>query len=314
MSEIFKSIVPSMTPKFLKKLNLLVNQCTRAKKEMDAVLIIEGREGTGKTLSSVFAAGYVRMHTRISINLMFNLEKVIDFAKRTSGQIIIWDEPALDALSTDNLNRLNRDLQRLLMTCRAKRHFFIINIVDFTKFSKYITVERPHAFVHLQKGRVGHGCYIRYNRLERMRLLWDVQKKRKYNKFRSFYLDFPYISPEVFDSLDMTINGIPHATYAIYLQQKNMAIESIGEKDSAKDKYKAENRKLKKLIGTEPKGLKSQEERAAHYKVNVRQLQRWAKLGENDEIDWDIGDRSDFEAGGDSNIVIQGEDGEKIEE
>lgn len=150
----------------------MIERCTRTKQEQDSVLIIEGPEGTGKTTGSVITTAYIKYLSKRDIYLFFNLLQLIKFAQNTEGKIIIWDEPALNSLTTDRLNTLNKNLMKLLMMCRAKRHFFIINIVDFTKFDPYIVVERPTGFVHLFKGRTGHACYIRYRKLERLRQYW----------------------------------------------------------------------------------------------------------------------------------------------
>lgn len=309
--------------KLLKKLDKMSYQCTRTEKEGDAVLINEGREGTGKTMASVWEAGYVRYLTKREIYLYFSLDSLIKKAQSTTGKIFIWDEPAIHALGTDSLNKLNRNLIRLLMTCRINRHFFIINLVDFTKFNQYITVERPLGFIHLFKGRVGHACYIRYKRLESLRRAWDDHHKRLYKKHKNFYIDFPTpedggVNEENFNQLDITINDIPHGTLELYEKQKKLAISQIGEENdtkSEKKKLKQEIRRLKKLIGTEPRGLTSNEARALHYKVAEPQIRRWAKIDlsvDNDENDLNTPDGMVLEASDDANMVKTREDGKKI--
>jgi len=300
--------------KLNKKLKLMSHQCTRKNKEGDAVLIIEGREGTGKTNGSVYTAGYVKSLTDREIYMYFHLEDLINKAQSCMNKILIWDEPALQALSTDSLNKLNRDLIRLLMTCRINRHFFIINVVDFTKFSTYITVERPLGFIHLFKGRVGHACYIRFKRLESLRRGWDDYKKRWYKKYKSFYFEFSQVNIEDFNNLDMTINNIPHATYEIYDREKKKAILGIGKDDpkAEKNKLKWEIKRLKKLIGTEPKGLATIVDRANHYKIAERQLQRWAKIdlsNENEDLE---GDTPLFEASDATDMINSRVDVKKV--
>jgi hypothetical protein len=291
--------------KYNKKIKLMCNQCTRKNKEGDAVFIIEGREGTGKTTGSVYSAALAKTFMDREIYMYFHLQDLINKAQSCTGKIFIWDEPALQALGTDSLNKLNRDLIRLLMTCRVNRHFFIINIVDFTKFNQYITVERPLGFVHLFKGRVGHACYIRFKRLESLRRGWDDNKKRLYKKYKSFYFEYPAISVDDFNNLHLTINNKPNATYEDYDVEKKKAIAGIGKDDpkTEKIKLKKEIRRLKALIGREPKDLKTLTERANHYKVDERQLQRWAKLdlsNENDDLEVDV---PTFEAGDDASII-----------
>lgn len=288
-------------PRFVKKISKMVDLCTRENKQNDALIINEGREGTGKTNASEVTALIFKYYSSRQVYMYFDLDKLINMAQNSVGKIFIWDEPALDSLTTDQMNSLNKNLMKLLMMCRVNRHFFIFNITDFTKFSKYITIERPVGFVHLQKLRTGHGCYIRYKRLEALHQDWADKKRRKYNKYKSFYLDFPLINDEEWKALDMTINGVPHATQAEYIVQKRAALSSIGTKDAGKNKLKQENRRLKKLIATEPKMLQTLEDRARHYKVNERQLQRWAKLDLNNDFDEEKGEGLVFEADDDAN-------------
>jgi len=295
--------------RYVKKIKLMNDRCTRDNKENDSVLIIEGREGTGKTNASVFTAGMVKLIRPAPIHLFFNLDPMIKHAQSTSGQILIWDEPALDSLTSDRLNTLNKNLMKLLMTCRAKRHFIIINITDFTKFDPYIVIERPIGFVHLYKGKVGHGCYLRFSKLERLRQLWVDKKRRVYNKLKSFYLDFPLVREDDFNSLDMTINGLAHATLKDYKKMKDQAIASIGVVDTNKDKLKTEIRRLKKLIANEPLGQTSLVMRARHYKIDESQFRRWKNIDVDDEIEAFEGDVSVFkrEEGG---IILKLREGE----
>lgn len=290
-------------PRYVKKIKKMVDLCTRTNKENDALLIIEGREGTGKTNAAEVTAGIFKALCGREALMYFNLNQLISHAQNHVGMIYIWDEPSLDSLTTDQLNELNKDLMRLLMTCRVNRHFFIFNITDFTKFSRYITIERPVGFVHLQKLRTGHGCYIRYTRLESLWQHWNDYHKRAYRKYKKFWLDFPLLDDQEWLELDLTINNIAHATREEYTKQKRMAISNIGNKKENKNKLKRELRQLKKLIATEPKGIKTLEERARHYKVNERQLQRWSKLDLTSDFDSDEGDVAVFKAGDDADIV-----------
>ena len=272
---------PKLERRLVKKLNRMIERCTKKTPEKDAMLIIEGSEGSGKTNDSLVVAAYAKSLTNRNINLFFRLKNTIDFAKNTREQIIIWDEPGLDALSTDSLNKLNKNLIRLLMTCRYKRHFFIINMTKFSKFQEYIVVDRPNGFIHKDKNRVGHGLYIRAKNLE---ALWNDYKKynkRNYRYHKSFYLDFPSImTPELFNNLDITLNGKPHATLADYNRIKDESIAQIGEleADEKQDKLKNMIKYLKYKIGTLKIPVNTRVELINQLGIPVRTLENWKKV------------------------------------
>lgn len=291
-------------PGYIKKVEKWSLRCTQETPEEDTIIIIEGKERTGKTNGSIYTAGLAREITKRPISLFFNVKDVIDFAKRTEKQIIIWDEPALQSLTGDMLKRINQNLRRLLMTCGVKRHFIIINIINFTRFDSYLTVERPHGMIHLFKGRIGHACYIRMKNLEQLREIWLKKHKRAYVSLKSHYFDFPVVDSDLFNSLDMTINGVRHATYKDYDRMKKKAIENIGEEDDdIKDDLRDEIKRLKYLISTEPKGLRTDIERALHYKISSRTFRVW-KSG----FDGDVKSESGLD-GGDVAVLEPEEEG-----
>jgi len=288
-------------PRLVKKINRMANQVTRKTQQQDALFIVEGSTGSGKTTASAILAACLSILTKRTIHLFFRAKDMIDFAKRTEDQIIIWDEPALDSLGTDVLTKLNRDLFRLFFTIRANRHVFIINFTDFTRFSPYLTVERPCGLIHLQKGRVGHGMYISYKRLPKLRQSWDDYRKRTYLKCKSYFLDFPLIKPETFAGFDITVNNVPHCTLEMLDRMKKESVAMIGEGTDDKSyntKLKLEIKKLKYLISTEPKGLITWDERAKHYKTDRVTLMRWKNAIFDNQTGIFMGDVPVFEGGG----------------
>lgn len=192
---------------------------------------------SGKTNSSVAEAYYIKLKTERDVHLFFKLQPLIDFAKKTSNKIIIWDEPSLDSLTEDRLKEINKDLRRLLMTCRKKRHFFIINWVKFWKFEEYIQVDRCLGMVHMYSRKEiqpGRFFYIPKKNLEMLRNDYTQRKKRNYKLWKSFGGNFPDIMEENFDKMGFYVDNIPNATYKQYELQKDKAINSIGEESHKK--------------------------------------------------------------------------------
>ena len=222
----------AMENRLIKKLDLMIKRCVKK----DILLIVEGSEGEGKTNASETIAYYIRYKTGRNINMFFKLSSMIEFAKKTSGQIIIWDEPAIDSLSTDWYKSKSKDLTRLLMVCRKKRHFFIFNFVRFYKFNEYIVVDRSHGMIHIytrSDGQQGRFVYFMQKDIERLYLMYRTKKIRGYRQCKKFGGWIPFLEKHL-THMDMTIEGHPHCTIDDYERFKDEAIESIGETPSVK--------------------------------------------------------------------------------
>ena len=281
-----------LDPVLIKKLDIMIRRCTTNKTKKDALLINEGAEGEGKTNSSVAEAYYIKYKTGRPIHLFFKLRNMINFAKNTEKKIIIWDEPGLDSLSTDQQNKLNKDLIRLLMAVRIKRHFFIFNLTKFYKFPEYIVVDRCLGLVHMYSRREvdpGRFVYIRKRSLEKLYTTYKSSRKRLYKKLKSFRGSFSdLLNPknEKFSKMGVTVEGFTNATLNDYEFEKNKAIGMIGEVEKEKEKVNKEKIKLKQLrylISQIKPPIKTKEELALALQVDTKRLREWKNQIETTE-------------------------------
>lgn len=274
--------------RLIKKINIMIDRCTTDNPKRDAVLINDGSEGEGKTNTSIAESYYIKSKTNREIYLFFRLESLIELAKSTKDKIIIWDEPALDSLSQEHYKQVNINLTKLLMTCRKNRHFFIINMTKFWKFSEYIVVDRNLGMVHMYSRKeieIGRFVYIRKKYLEPLYLGYKISKKRLYKKYTSFRGTFPNIMEKHFDKMGIVIVGIDgkkyvNATYDIYEKEKDKAIFSIGVKEK-ENKALKELKILKSKIGKLKLPIKTKTELSKQLNVAMKTLQRWSLLDEN---------------------------------
>jgi len=160
---------------------------------------------------------------------------MIEFAQSTEKQIIIWDEPALQALSTDWASSAVKNLTRLLMMARKKQHFIIINMTKFYKFNEYVVVDRPMALIHVYSRRniqSGRFMYIRKKCLEPLWRDYRFRKVRSYKKYSSKTVrgTFPDILNPKYKN-----NVLKVFDNATYEKAKDAAIMEIG-KDTKVDK------------------------------------------------------------------------------
>lgn len=273
----------------IKKLDLMLERCMTNHPKRDAVLIVEGGEGEGKTNTSIANAYYLKCKSKRDIHLFFKLKSLIEFAQNTENQIIIWDEPALDSLSTDWYKKTNQDLIRLLMVARKKRHFFIFNFTKFYKFSEYIVVDRALGLIHMYSRREvepGRFVYIRKRNLEKLYLGWKTSKKRLYRKFATSRGSYPDVLEKYFDKMGIYVEG-KLATYQDYEKEKDKAISSVGkEKFESKLDLKLQNDliNLKKAIGSLELPVKTQTELAIKLNIDRKTLYKWGNLKKDDEM------------------------------
>lgn len=267
--------------KLVNKLDIMIARCTNQTKRKDALLIIEGAEGEGKTNSSEAVSYYVKYKTGRDIHMFFRLKPLFEFAKSTSEKIIIWDEPAIDSLSTDWYRKASKDIIRLLMVCRKKRHFLIFNFVKFYKFSEYIVVDRALGLVHMYsryETESGRMAYIRKKHLENLFNDYKQKKQRNYKKYMAFGGTFPVVE-HLIGKMGIYVEGKLCKDLQMYEELKDRAIESIGIEDEEVHKAKIEIRELKNKIGLLALPIKNKVELCKGLGVAMRTLRDWALLG-----------------------------------
>lgn len=263
----------SMDQMLKKKMDLIIKRCTQPNPKKDAVLLVEGAEGEGKTNLSFQLAYYFSYHTGREFsnkNVFFRAEPLMKFAQETENQIIIYDEPSLDMMSTEWWKKEQMNLIKLLMTARKKRHFFIFNITKFYKFNEYIVVDRALGMVHVYSRKEiepGRFVYVKKKAIEFLYNSYRSSKKRLYKKFTSFRGTFPDFVEGILDEAE-------------YEKQKNEAIMSIGKNEE--DLHKRKLKELKKSVGLVRAPIRTREELAEKIGISGQTLRAWAHLGDDD--------------------------------
>lgn len=267
----------------LQKLELMIKRVTQKSPKQDAVLQIEGPEGSGKTTMAIGIAYYVSLRTGRAFNeknVFFDTKKALEFAQNTEDQIIIFDEPALDVLSSQWWKETQQNLIQLLMLFRKKRHFLIFNFTKFYKFSEYIVVDRSVGMIHLYERRDKAGqyafTYIPQASLEYLYNDYRYKKQRNYFKYGIFTGEFADIL-----NPDRDYNILDKFNVTYYEAEKDKAIKSIGS---------TKNNKLKELqarISRVKFPIYTQEQFCELTKIPDRTLRRWKNMDfevQNDDI------------------------------
>lgn len=268
--------------RLIQKIDIMLKRCTQHNPKRDAVLLFEGAEGEGKTTYSAAVGYYAKWKTGRVFNhtrVFFDLEKMIDFLKETDEQIAIWDEPALQALSKDALTKIVKNLERLLMMARKKRHFIMINMAYFNKFSEYIVWQRPLGMIHVYSRKElepGRYVYIRKKNLEFLWNDWRTKRRRMYKKYCSKAIRGTF--PDVLNP-DYKFNVLSDFDIDYYEREKDAAIASIGIDN--KQEEKKEIHSLKFSIANNIKNAKfpieSQDQLYELMEINKNTASSWLK-------------------------------------
>lgn len=275
--------------KLVPKLNLIEKRITVGRMEQNAYITNHGLPGEGKSNSSFVEAAYLKMKTGREVHLFFRLSNLIEFAKKTENKIIIWDEPSLDAMNTDQMTTIFKDLMRLVNTARKRRHTIIINITKFWRFSRDLLSDTCLFMIHMNSDNgkdPGRFFYLNDKAIGLLRAEYDRTGKKCYSKFKSFGGVMPYIRKEDFYKLDFTIEGKPHATWDDYDRLKDESIESIGKKEEKKaNPYREKLMQLRYRIGKlKMKEINTKDELAAALGISAVRLFEWSKMDKNEEF------------------------------
>ncbi len=267
-----------MEKKLLEKIELQIKRCTGKQRKRDSVLVVEGPEGEGKTTFSVAIAYYVSERTGRPFDhnhVFFDAQKMMDFLKNTDEQIAIWDEPALSGLSKDAMTKIVKNIERLLMMCRKKRHFIIFNIAYFNRFNDYIVWQRPRGMIHIYTRPDTEESRFVYIRKKYLEKLWnDWRRKRQRNYFKYACRGVKGSFPDVLNP-DYKNNVLSEFDYDFYDKEKDKAIGSVGVTEDKRDLKQIKHGWMVNAI----KGLQKEKINISNhalselFEVNIRTIQ-----------------------------------------
>jgi hypothetical protein len=171
-------------------------------RDWDRVYIIDGSEGSGKSLLGL-QLGYFLDPTLSLDRITFTGE---EFSKAVStaekNQCVIFDEAFNGLASTAAMSKMNRLVVKKLMECRQKNLFIIIILPTIFLLQKYVAVFRSKALFHVYVTKGGNrGYYKLYNELNKKLLYLNGKKFYSYstpylkNSYR-FYGKYPISEEE----------------------------------------------------------------------------------------------------------------------
>ena len=148
-------------------------------KDWDRVYIIDGDEGSGKSLLGLQLAYFLDSTLNLD-RIAFSgkeFSKAIKEAKK--NQCIIFDEAFNGLDSSGAVTKMNKLIVKSLMECRQKNLFIIIILPTIFLLNKYVAIFRSKGLFHVFATKSGvRGYYKNYNK---------TMKKFLYIKGKKFY-------------------------------------------------------------------------------------------------------------------------------
>jgi hypothetical protein len=199
------------------------------KDNFDVVIIIDGKEGCGKT--------YFGMQLCKMVDPSFNLDRVVfsseEFAdvvnKCSPGQAVLMDESMNSFFSRQAMSGTNIGGVKLLAMCRFRRLFLVLILPSFFELDRYPALHRSSALVHIyampkDEGKEGltRGFFRWYDRKAKKRLYLLGKKGMEYQVSKpTFYGRFA-------NKTVMDMN--------LYNEKKFKALQLIGGEDKPEPK------------------------------------------------------------------------------
>lgn len=168
----------------------------------DALIIIDGREGSGKTTLAALIADVLKNKYEFSYtpkNIFFDVDEFLKEAEKSKLSVFIWDEAALSGLSSQWFNKTQIKLLTFLMVARKKKNIYIFNIPRFNKLKEDI-ISRAICLINTyERGGIQKGYYNYYGGkgLSCLHNNWKRSRFVNYSKYAKFKSTFA----NVFDDL-----------------------------------------------------------------------------------------------------------------
>lgn len=152
-------------------------------KGWDAVFLIDGIEGSGKSTLSFICAWYL---THGKLKMRNICEGSIDATEKLGNlpdkSILIIDEGSIMFSSKDTMAKEQKNLIKILNVIRQKRMVLIIVSPLFFDLNKYISVSRSLFLLHVYADRqLNRGRFAYYGTYKKKKLYYDG--KKKYNNY-----------------------------------------------------------------------------------------------------------------------------------
>lgn len=158
------------------------------KKDKDFVVVIDGEEGSGKSVLAQQVAKRLDPNFNID-NICFNADQFIERLKNAPKySCIVLDEAYNAASSRGSLTEVNRSMVAVATEMRQRNLFVIIVLPSFFDLDKYFALWRCKSLIHVYFDRDGgRGRFVIFPKTTKKYLYLNGKKFYDYSKPKSPY-------------------------------------------------------------------------------------------------------------------------------
>jgi len=239
----------------------------KRKMNNDNLLIISGNTGTGKSNLAALCCAYYSYLTGITYDnsrVFFKSEEFIKDAITSYDRIFHYDESLFSAMAMDWQTKEQKELIKMLLLCRKKRHFYVFCIPDYFKLKDTIKEEKCDGLIWTRLFKNKPGFFEYYRKKKRVALLnyYGRNKKKAWFKFRSFKGTFAKNLPRILDEerydadKDKAIASLLDKPKNDKLSKTELKLLKLQKQMGClPTKLNIKQKDLAKVIGTTPKTL-----------------------------------------------------------
>ena len=166
-----------MDDKLQKNLDEKVTKALHQQDE-DYVLVVDGYEGTGKSVMAMQVGKYVDPSLNLDRICFTPDEFRKAVVKATKGQCVIFDEAYRGFGASSALSEVNRILKSQMIEMRQKNLFVIIVLPTFYILEKYVAIWRTKCLIHVFKSKGRKGYWRLFNKRKKQMLYLNPIGKR----------------------------------------------------------------------------------------------------------------------------------------
>lgn len=132
--------------------------------------------------------------TKKKPHVFFDINEMIEFASKTTKQIIIFDEACLSLMGTDWGKKTHQQFKKMLMISRKKGHFWILIIPQVVYLSEYFVIDRAVGLLHVySQDYISRGNFVYFNKKDKDRLYHSI-KKTKIRNYKNYSFRGKFVS------------------------------------------------------------------------------------------------------------------------
>jgi hypothetical protein len=151
------------------------------KRDKDCFIVIDGKEGTGKSTVALQIGKYVDPTLDLS-RIVFDADAFRDaIFKAKKGQVVVFDEAFSGLSSRSALSSVNKVLVSLMMQMRQKNLMILLVLPTFFMLDKYAALFRAKALIHVYENKGVRGYFKLYNSKLKKDLYLAGKKDYSYN-------------------------------------------------------------------------------------------------------------------------------------